>query len=578
MHSVLKLRCGAARLRRRAPLTRGLPVLLVLFTSVAHAQEPLTFTKDIAPILWKHCGSCHRHADLAPFPLLDYADVRPRARRIVDVTAARRMPPWLPDAGPHFSGERGLAQAEIDRIAAWADAGALEGKAADLPRRPSWSDGWQLGTPDLVVQASAPYTLRAGSGDVFRNLVIPVPLKAGQWVRGIEVDPGNRQVVHHAALAVDRTATSRRLDAADAEPGFAGDMIAESAARSPAGRAVGWTPGMTPSFEPAGMAWRLEPGSDVVLLLHLMPGDRPQAVRPRIALYFADQPPTRPSMDFKLGSMSIDLPAGATDVAIEDRVTLPVDVDLVSIYPHAHYLATRMVALATLPDGRSRTLLSIRDWDFRWQEQYRYVDPVALPKGTVVTMRYVYDNSSANRRSPSGGTKDVHFGPLSSDEMGDLWLRLAPRRVEDAPALARAYLEHELQKDIVRARVRVTRAPGDAVARLALGVALLEAGRAGDALPHLSEAVRLDPVNAIASLNLGNALLDIGRVADAVTQLESAIRLNPSAADAHNNLGIALGSLGRVDDAVAQFEEALRLRPDYEDAKRNLELARGLRR
>ncbi|MFN7918124.1 MAG: tetratricopeptide repeat protein [Vicinamibacterales bacterium] len=566
MPSVLKLWCSAALLALSATATP------------ASAQDVPTFNRNIAPILWKHCGSCHRPGDLAPFPLLDYRDVRPRARRIAEVTAARRMPPWLPDPGPHFSGERGLTQAEIDLIAAWVDGGAAEGPAADLPRRPVWRDGWQLGTPDLVVQASAPYTLRAGRGDVFRNIVIPVPLKAGQWVRGIEVDPGNRQVVHHAAIAVDRTATSRRLDAADVEPGFAGDMIAESAARSPAGRAVGWTPGMTPSFEPAGMAWRLEPGSDLVLLLHLMPGDRPQTLRPRVAFYFAAEPPTRPSMDFKLGSTSIDLPAGAADVAIEDRVTLPVDVELLSIYPHAHYLATRMIALATLPGGTSRPLLSIRDWDFRWQEQYRYAEPVTLPKGTVVTMRYVYDNSASNRRNPAGGTTAVHFGPLSSDEMGDLWLRLAPVRADDAPALARAYLEHELQKDIVQARTRVSRTPDDAAARVTLGVALLEAGRAADALPHLREAVRLDPANALAVLNLGNALLDLGDVDAAIAQLESAVRLNPAAADAHNNLGIALGSKGRVDDAVAHFVEALRLRPDYDDAKRNLELARGLRR
>lgn len=550
---------------------------LVLLASAAHAQDAPTFTKDIAPILWAHCGSCHRPGDLAPFPLLDYKDVRPRARRIVEVTAARRMPPWLPDAGPHFDGARGLAQADIDLIAAWAAAGALEGRPSDLPTRPTWKSGWQLGTPDLVVQASAPYTLAAGQGDVFRNMVLRVPITSGRWIRGIEVDPGNRRVVHHAAIAVDRTDASRRLDAADPAAGFPGDMIAASSARSPEGRALGWTPGMTPSFEPPGMAWRLEPGSDLVLLLHLMPGARPEVLRPRIALYFAPEPPTRRSMDFKLGSTSIELPAGAADVAIEDRVTLPVDVDLFSIYPHAHYLATRMVVLATLPGGTSRALLSIRDWDFRWQEQYRYTEPIALPKGTVVTMRYVYDNSASNRRNPSGGTKDVHFGPLSSDEMGDLWLRLAPRRTEDAPALAAAYLEHELQKDIVRARVRVTRTPADAAARVVLGVALLEAGRAEEAVPHLREAVRLEPANAVAVLNLGNALLDLGDTDAAIVQLESAVRLDPAAPDAHNNLGIALGARGRVDEAIAQFQEALRLRPEYEDAKRNLALARGLR-
>jgi hypothetical protein len=552
--------------------------MLAAASPAAVSPDLVTYTKDIAPLLWKRCGSCHRPGELAPFSLIDYRDVRPRVRQIVDATASRRMPPWLPDAGPHFADERRLTDEEIALVKAWADAGAVEGRAADLPRRPEWKEGWQLGTPDLVVEPAAPYTLRPGPDDVFRNLVIPIPLTSGRWVRGIEVDPGNRRVVHHAAVAIDRTPASRRLDARDGEPGFPGGMIVESSAQSPDSRALGWTPGMTPSFEPPGMAWRLEAGSDMVLMLHLMPGARAETLRPKIALYFTETPPTRLPIDFKLGSKAIDIPPGVSDYVVEDRITLPVDVEVLSIYPHAHFLASRMVAMATLPDGTSQTLLSIRHWDFHWQEQYRYVEPPALPRGTVVTMRYVYDNSPGNRRSRSRGAGEVRYGPLSSDEMGDLWLRLVPRTIEEGVTLARAYMGHELQKDVARGREMVAAAPDDADVRLALGVALLESSDPGAALLQLREAARLRPDNPVVQLNLGNALEDLGELDDAISHFERALVLNPSTPEAHNNLGIALGAQGRLDEAIAHFREALRLQPDYADARKNLDMALGMKR
>jgi Flp pilus assembly protein TadD len=335
-------------------------------------------------------------------------------------------------------------------------------------------------------------------------------------------------------------------------------------------------------------------------------------VQPRVALYFTDTPPTRTPVDFKLGVKDIEIPAGASDYRVTDAFTLPVDVDVLSVYPHAHYLAREMRVEAKLPDGALQDLLWISRWDFQWQDQYRYRTPIALPRGTVVTMEYVYDNSAGNKRNPRAQPVPVSYGPQSTDEMGDLWLRLLPRSREDAAVLARAYRDHDLQSDIAVAQKKAAASPGDGKWRKRLGASYLQAGRvaeatvqleealrlaSGDAeahnnlglalqmqgrtaeaLPHFREAMRLSPDADLVHLNLANALDELGQTAEALPHFEEAIRLNPSAAEAYNNYGVALGSLGRIDDAIRQFEIALTIRPDYEDAQKNLALARQLPR
>ena len=248
------------------------------------------------------------------------------------------MPPWLPDPGsPSFENERRLTGAELGAIEAWVAQGAHEGVAADRPQLPVWTDRWQLGTPDLVVELPEAYALQPATTDAFRTFVLPVPIQSVRYVRGVEVRPGNPQVVHHVTLALDPTSSSRRLDDADPGPGFGGGMFSPDA-RNPENRALGWTPGITPRMEPDGMAWRLEPNTDLVLEFHMLPSRTGEValVKPSVGLYFADRPPTRPSIDFKLGSKAIDIPPGKSDYAIEDTFVVPVDVEVLSVYPHAH--------------------------------------------------------------------------------------------------------------------------------------------------------------------------------------------------------------------------------------------------
>jgi hypothetical protein len=248
----------------------------------------------------------------------------------------------------------------------------------------------------------------ADGGDVFRTFVLPIDIGRPRFVRAIEFRPGNARVVHHANLGVDRTRSSRQLDARDPEPGYVGGMVRD--ARYPEGQMLGWTPGQAPHASPDGMPWRLEPGSDLVVQLHLQPTGKRETLQVSVGFYFTDAAPTRAPSD--CGSAARHRhPAGDRDYLVADRYVLPVDVELLAIQPHAHNLARRMEASATLPDGAVRPLIAIADWDFRWQDVYRYVAPIALPKGTTIAMRYAYDNSAANVRNPHRPPRASVWGP-----------------------------------------------------------------------------------------------------------------------------------------------------------------------
>ncbi len=380
------------------------------------------FTRDVAPILFEHCAPCHRSGQGAPFSLLTYDDARRRATEIARAVATGHMPPWLPEPGtPAFAGERRLNPNQVATIRRWADEGTPEGPRAALPPPPAFTDGWQLGQPDLVVTLPRPYVLAPGDGDVFRNVVLPVALSETRDIRAVEFHPGGAPV-HHAVVHIDRTSASRRRDGADGQPGF--DGMGARDAQDPEGHFLGWAPGRGPIVAPDGMPWRLERGTDLVLELHLIPAEQSVSVQPKIALYFADQPATDVPVMLKMGSKAIDIPAGEANYAIEDTFTLPADIELLSLYPHAHYLGKEMSVTATLPGGETRSLLHIKQWNFRWQQDYRYVAPVTLPRGTTLRMRFTYDNSSTNEHNPNRPPRQVMCGQQSTDEMGNLGVQM----------------------------------------------------------------------------------------------------------------------------------------------------------
>ena len=296
--------------------------------------RPVTFNKDIAPLVHRSCAPCHRPGEAGPFSLLSYADVRKRARQIAKVTGSRYMPPWPPEPGyGEFVGERRLPDEDVALLRRWADAGAPEGSATDRPEPPRFAEGWQLGPPDLELRADEPFEVPAEGTDVFRNLVLKVPVTGPRYVRALELRPGDKKVVHHANVLVDRTGSARLKDARDPGPGFSGmDVELESPSFEPDSHFLFWKPGTAAVAEPADMAWRVDSSTDLVLNLHLQPSGKPEPIQPTVGLYFTDRAPTRFPMLVQLEhDGALDIPPGEASFAVTDHYDLPVDVAVLGV-------------------------------------------------------------------------------------------------------------------------------------------------------------------------------------------------------------------------------------------------------
>ena len=580
-------------------LTTSGPVSPLLAQRPASAiDRPVTFTEDVAPILFGNCVTCHRPDGAAPFSLTTYEDARRRATQIGNVTAERFMPPWKPETGlESFAGERRLSEQAIRTLRGWAEQGAPEGDRAHLPAVPTFAPGWQLGKPDLVI-AMPEYTLRAEGLDVFRNFVVRVPFSGLRYVRGFEFRAGST-AVHHANIRIDPTPASRRLDAADAEAGYEGLIL--HSAEYPDGFFLGWTPGQFAPLAPKGMAWRLGGGSDFVVQLHMRPTGKPERIQPELGLFFTSDAPVSTPVMLRLGRQNIDIPAGASDYRSKDSYTLPVDAQVQAIQPHSHYRATRVDARATLPDGSTRWLVRIPRWDFAWQDVYRYESPFWLPAGTRIDTEYVFDNSPVNPRNPSSPPDRARWGFKSSDEMGDVWLQVLTKNEVDRIRLAEDFRPKATAEDAVgyemqiavnpaysalhddvavlylelgKPELAVTHFeaslklhPGSATALYNLGTALEAAKRDNEATAAYEKAVLADPQYAAAHVNLGNMRLRQGNIDEALASYRTAVDLAPANAEAHANLGTALAATGRAREGIAHLQKALELRPSFVEAR-----------
>ena len=531
------------------------------------AKAPPTFASDVAPILAAHCASCHRPGQGAPFNLLTYADAKPRAAAIADVTGRHVMPPWLPEPGePSFVGERRLRPEDIDTLRRWADTGASQGPPLPAPT-PLPADTWASGRPDLVLQPARAFPLTPGEDDVFRNLVIRTSLPADRFIRAVEFRPGDAPV-HHAVLHLDRTTGSRRLDGGDGRPGF--DGMGAMGTQEPDGHFIGWAPGRGPIVSAEGRPWRLARGTDLVLELHLIPQQAPVAVQPAVALFFSDTAASDAPLMFKMGSKAIDIPAGATNYAISDSYVLPADVTVLSVYPHAHYLGKDMQVHAMLPNGTSRPLLHIARWSFHWQQDYRFTTPIALPRGTTIAMRFTYDNSEANKDNPSHPPVRVMAGPRSTDEMGNLLLQLVPASAADRAKLQADAQAREAVANVAAAELMARAHPASAENLTFLGASYVDVGRLPEGISALSKAVALSPDSSKARNELAGGLLKAGRVEEAVREFQHAARLAPSDAYIHFNLGKALVAANAPDAARSALVRAVTLNPDFPEAHNEL--------
>ncbi len=530
------------------------------------------FTRDIAPLIFEACTPCHREGGPGPFSLATYRDVRQRASQILEVTRSGFMPPWKVERSVgHFVGQRALTDEEIARIGRWVAGGTPEGDPADLPRLPAFADGWLLGEPDLIVTIPEAFTLQAEPDDVFRIFAIPLPVDQRTYVRGIEFHPGNPRVVHHANIRIDRTPAARDMDAADPEPGY--DGLMPRSARYPDGHFLGWTPGQVAPLVTPDLAWTLEPGSDLVVQLHLQPSGAVEQVQPVIGLYFGDRRPSRTPTILRLGSQGIDIPPGDPSYRIRDSYTLPVDAEILAIQPHAHYRAKEIVGTATFPDGTSRRVMHITDWDFRWQHVYQLVEPLRLPKGTRLSMEYTYDNSAENIRNPQLPPARVMWGQRSRDEMGDLWFQLLTGSEEDRAILNDEITAKMTAEDIIGYETMLRVDPDDTELHDDVALLYMSAGKTADAVKHFAASAAIKPDSAQARYNLATALAMDRRVEEAVAEYERALAIQPRYAAALGNLGGVLLQMGRVDDALPRLEEAVSLAPKNLEALNNLSAA-----
>ena len=531
---------------------------------------PVTFTRDVAPILFTNCAPCHRPEGVAPFPLLTYADARNHAAAIVTATRDRVMPPWKPEPGyGEFLDERHLTDGQIDTLARWLDDGTVEGDPAQLPRAPSWSGQWQLGTPDLVVETDA-YTLRASGDDIYRNFVLPIAVTGIRYIRAWEFLPGS-SAVHHATMHFDSTRASRRLDEQDPEPGYEG--LVPHSAMSPDGYFLGWLPGYMPNVAPAGMPWPIAGGSDLVMMLHLKPAGRTGTVRAKMGLYFSDVPPRLQPTLIRMTRQHMEIPAGEQRYVVTDTFALDADVDVYTIQPHAHLLAKEVRAFATLPDGTRKWLIFIRDWDFNWQGMFRYKQPEFLPAGTTINFEFTYDNSAENRHNPHRPPQPVSYGQHTTNEMAELWLQVVTRNPADRPRLARAARERIVREEIVGTEKRLETDPDNAALHDDVALLHAEAGHLDRTADHFAETARISPGSAAAHYNLGNALFRQGRRAESIQSLEKAVALDPGYALAHDGLGVALYAAGRVAEALDHYQRAVDLQPRNPEARYHLAVA-----
>jgi hypothetical protein len=388
-----------------------------------------TFTQDVAPIFYRHCAGCHHPGEVAPFPLIRYEDARKRARQISELTKARIMPPWQPAEGyGHFAGERRLSAAEIQTITQWAAAGAPEGDPAKLPDAPQFSDDWKLGKPDLVVTLPEPFTIPADGPDIYECFAVPMNLPEMRYVKAVEFRPSNRRIVHHALMFTD--ASHIKVDPRYSCFGTVGLL--------PTLGIGGWSPGNGPVREPTGAALPVAAGSRLIAQVHYHPDGKEETDQWSVGFYFTPDAPTRRVVDVGVASRQIAIPAGESHYVVREHFTTPIAIDAIGIIPHAHFLCREMRGWAILPGGRKQWLLNIKDWNFTWQDQYRYSQPIRLPADTRIEMEFVYDNSAANPRNPNSPPKDVFWGPGVNDEMAGLHVQAIPVHMEELPELGRA--------------------------------------------------------------------------------------------------------------------------------------------
>lgn len=419
----------------REPATLAVGCPLPRESKIAR-EGKVTYHRDVLPILQNNCQQCHRPGEVGPFALMTYKQAANWGDLMKDYTQQRLMPPWKPSEGVPFHNERRMPQKEIDTIAAWVDAGMPEGDPKDAPPAKKFTDGWQLGTPDLVLTAEEDFTLGASGKDLFRCFVLPTGLTEDKHIVAVELRPSNPRVVHHVLLFIDGSGQGQKLEArtqkdrkpADGErrpddgPGY---TVSMGVGFTPQGGLGGWAPGQIGRYLPDGTAYLLPKGSDVIMQVHYHRNGRVEKDRTQIGLYFAKKPVERPLQAGTVPggsgagafSMFFSIPAGDEKFKLTGERWAADDFSLLTITPHMHMVGKAIKLTMTPPGGEKKTLLAINQWDYNWQETYTLKEPLAIKKGTRFEVEAIYDNSDKNPNNPFSPPRRITFGEETTNEM-----------------------------------------------------------------------------------------------------------------------------------------------------------------
>jgi len=404
--------------------------LAILFTGVLYfacaafgqspSGTPPTFTKDVAPILQKHCQSCHRPGEAAPFPMLTYEQTRPWAAAMKIAVTEKRMPPWFADPKfGHFANERSMAAEEIRTLVSWANAGAPKGAAEDMPPVKSFVEGWGIATPDIVFQLPRPFSVPASGMVEYQYVIVPTGFTEDKWVQVLELRPTDRAVVHHSIAYLREPGSNYFKDQKpgvffEAPPPKTDEKTDTSAL--PSDFLVGYAPGQPPEVLHPGEGKLIKAGSDIVFEVHYTPNGTATTDQTKLGLIFTKAPPKERVLTLSASNGTFKIPPGDPNYRVDATFEVRKDVTLVALHPHMHARGKDFEYRLIFPDGRKETILSVPAYNWHWQLWYNLTDPMDLPQGTKIECTAHFDNSPNNPENPDP-TKTVIWGQQSWDEM-----------------------------------------------------------------------------------------------------------------------------------------------------------------
>jgi hypothetical protein len=389
--------------------------------AVTHtADSAPTFYRDVLPILQQHCQRCHRAGEIGPFPLVTFEDAHTKSHKIAAMVRDKKMPPWFADpCCGHFSNDPSLTEQEIATLISWAESGAQVGESRSAPEPRTWTKGWNIPQPDMVVEMPQPVALPARGDIEYTYEIVPTGFTEGKWVQMSEIRPSSRMNVHHAVVYVRPPDSQWLRHAPVGVPFTASDLKTDQDRRdahwTDADVLLVYAPGSSPDNWPAGMAKYIPSGSDIVFQMHYMAHGHPASDQSSIGIVFAKEPPKQRVLTLQLTNDHFVIPPGADDFRVEARGTIPNDATLLSFLPHMHLRGKRFEYNIVRPRGQIETLLRVK-WDFYWQMSYRLAEPMQLKAGTMLQAVAWYDNSKNNPHNPDADA-EVRWGDQTYDEM-----------------------------------------------------------------------------------------------------------------------------------------------------------------